>query len=209
MALALSFPLATALTATTFVHGPRVTHPLALAHRARRSTDVVSTIAVFGASGRTGSEVVLQAMERGEKVSCLVRDRTRLKAPRDSAALGCRAGSMNNFTPTMNEQMARTEGTVLSLGLGLSLGLSLSLSLGLRLRLRLRLSQSLSLSLGLSLSLSLRLRLRLTLSLCLTLSLSLSLSLTLSVTLSLSLTLTRCSTVQMWTPSSRIRTSRV
>ena len=160
MALALSFPLATALTATTFVHGPRVTHPLALAHRARRSTDVVSTIAVFGASGRTGSEVVLQAMERGEKVSCLVRDRTRLKAPRDSAALGCRAGSMNNFTPTMNEQMARTEGTVLSLGLGLSLGLSLSLSLGLRLRLRLRLSQSLSLSLGLSLSLSLRLRLR-------------------------------------------------
>ena len=128
MALALSFHLATALTATTFVHGPRVTHPLALAHRARRSTDVVSTIAVFGASGRTGSEVVLQAMERGEKVSCLVRDRTRLKAPRDSAALGCRAGSMNNFTPTMNEQMARTEGTVLSLGLGLSLGLSLSLT---------------------------------------------------------------------------------
>ena len=127
MALALSFPLATALTATTFVHGPWVTHPLALAHRARRSTDVVSTIAVFGASGRTGSEVVLQAMERGEKVSCLVRDRTRLKAPRDSAALGCRAGSMNNFTPTMNEQMARTEGTVLSLELGLSLGLSLSL----------------------------------------------------------------------------------
>ena len=131
MALALSFPLATALTATTFVHGPRVTHPLALAHRARRSTDVVSTIAVFGASGRTGSEVVLQAMERGEKVSCLVRDRTRLKAPRDSAALGCRAGSMNNFTPTMNEQMARTEGTVLSLGLGLSLGLSLGLGLSL------------------------------------------------------------------------------
>jgi len=60
--LMLSFPLATALSATTFVHGPRVTHPLALAGRARRSTDVVSTIAVFGASGRTGSEVVLQAL---------------------------------------------------------------------------------------------------------------------------------------------------
>jgi hypothetical protein len=51
-------------------------------------------------------------MERGEKVSCLVRDRTRLKAPRDSAALGCRTGSMNNFTPTMSDQMSRTEGSV-------------------------------------------------------------------------------------------------
>lgn len=110
----LSLGIATVLGATTFLHGPRVTHPLALAGRARRAANAVSTIAVFGASGRTGSEVVLQALERGEKVSCLVRDRQRLKAPRDNAELGCSAGSMNNFTPTMNDNMARTEGTVVS-----------------------------------------------------------------------------------------------
>ena len=57
----------------------------------------VNTIAVFGASGRTGSEVVLQALERGEKVSCLVRDRTRLKPPRDLAELGLKKGSMNDY----------------------------------------------------------------------------------------------------------------
>jgi nucleoside-diphosphate-sugar epimerase len=112
--MALSLALATVLGATAFVHGPRVTHPLALADRARRATNAVSTIAVFGASGRTGSEVVLQAMERGEKVSCLVRDRLRLKAPRDQAELGFRKGSMNNFTPTNNDKMARTEGSVLN-----------------------------------------------------------------------------------------------
>merc|ERR1719393_1045777 len=53
-------------------------------------------------------------MERGEKVSCLVRDRLRLKAPRDNAELGCRKGTMTNFTPTMNNNMARTEGSVLN-----------------------------------------------------------------------------------------------
>ena len=107
--------LATALGATAFLPGPQATQPLALAGRARRATNAVSTIAVFGASGRTGSEVVLQAMERGEKVSCLVRDRVKLKAPRDSAELGCTKGSMTNFTPTMvPDKMVRTEGSVLN-----------------------------------------------------------------------------------------------
>lgn len=106
--------IATVLGASAFLPGPRATHPVALAGRARRATDAVSTIAVFGASGRTGSEVVLQALERGEKVSCLVRDRTRLKAPRDNAELGFSKGSMTNFNPTMNENMYRTEGTVLN-----------------------------------------------------------------------------------------------
>ena len=54
--------LATALGATAFLPGPQATQPLALAGRARRATNAVSTIAVFGASGRTGSEVVLQAL---------------------------------------------------------------------------------------------------------------------------------------------------
>merc|ERR1719310_1911383 len=106
----LSLSIATILTATAF---NSATRSLVLG-RGERATNAVSTIAVFGASGRTGSEVVLQAMERGEKVSCLVRDRLRLKAPRDNAELGCRKGTMTNFTPTMNNNMARTEGSVLN-----------------------------------------------------------------------------------------------
>ena len=45
----------------------------------------VASIAVFGASGATGSEAVLQALERGEDVTCLVRDRSKLNAPRSAA----------------------------------------------------------------------------------------------------------------------------
>merc|ERR1719310_2338025 len=106
----LSLSIATILTATAF---NTATRPLVLG-RGERCSSPQCTIAVFGASGRTGSEVVLQAMERGEKVSCLVRDRLRLKAPRDNAELGCRKGTMTNFTPTMNNNMARTEGSVLN-----------------------------------------------------------------------------------------------
>ena len=102
---------ALALSATAF--SSTGTQPLALGRRARRAADAVNTIAVFGASGGTGSEVVLQAMERGEKVSCLVRDRLRLKAPRTHPDMGLRKGSMMNFSPTTNQKMVRTEGTVL------------------------------------------------------------------------------------------------
>ena len=42
------------------------------------------SIAIFGASGGTGSEAVLQALERGEDVTCLVRDPAKLKSPRTS-----------------------------------------------------------------------------------------------------------------------------
>jgi hypothetical protein len=91
------------------------TQPQTLAARARRApADPQCTIAVFGASGRTGSEVVLQALERGEKVSCLVRDRTRLKAPRDHPGLGLQKNSMMNFGPSTNDNIERTEGTVLN-----------------------------------------------------------------------------------------------
>ena len=54
------------------------------AHPSRVVTPSCS-IAVFGASGATGSEAVLQALERGEDVTCLVRDSTKLKAPRTAA----------------------------------------------------------------------------------------------------------------------------
>jgi len=43
------------------------------------------SVAVFGASGGTGSEAVLQALERGEAVTCLVRDAAKLVAPRSAA----------------------------------------------------------------------------------------------------------------------------
>eukprot|EP00900_Chrysochromulina_parva_P027924 jgi/Chrpa1/9766/Chrysochromulina_OHIO_Genome00020030-RA len=43
------------------------------------------SIAIFGASGGTGSEAVLQALERGEDVTCLVRDPAKLKSPRTSS----------------------------------------------------------------------------------------------------------------------------
>jgi len=45
---------------------------------------VHNSIAVFGASGGTGSEAVLQALQRGEAVSCLVRDKSKLQSPRGS-----------------------------------------------------------------------------------------------------------------------------
>ena len=53
-------------------------------HAARHAAPALS-IAVFGASGATGSEAVLQALERGEDVTCLVRDRSKLMAPRTAA----------------------------------------------------------------------------------------------------------------------------
>merc|ERR1719324_490716 len=57
----------------------------ALRRAPSRSTSPSASIAVFGASGGTGSEAVLQALERGEEVTCLVRDRTKLKSPRSAA----------------------------------------------------------------------------------------------------------------------------
>merc|ERR1719382_2294124 len=101
--LALTVLSSLVLSGTAFSPKSTATQPLVLATRARRACAVPQcTIAVFGASGRTGSEVVLQALERGEKVSCLVRDRTRLKAPRDHPKMGLSKNSMTNFSPTMN-----------------------------------------------------------------------------------------------------------
>ena len=109
-----SLGIATVLSATAFSSCSTATQPLVLAARARRACAVPQcTIAVFGASGRTGSEVVLQALERGEKVSCLVRDRTRLKPPRDQHELGLTKGSMMNFSPTTNDDIYRTVGSAL------------------------------------------------------------------------------------------------
>jgi len=50
-----------------------------------RASQISASIAVFGASGGTGSEAVLQALERGESVTCLVRDSAKLKSPRTAS----------------------------------------------------------------------------------------------------------------------------
>merc|ERR1719282_588526 len=70
-----------------------------------RAPPVVSSIAVFGASGGTGSEAVLQALERGEDVTCLVRDRSKLKAPRSAA--GFSAGA-----PFVSDKLSVKQGSV-------------------------------------------------------------------------------------------------
>lgn len=63
------------------------------------------SIAVFGASGGTGSEAVLQALERGEEVTCLVRDSGKLKAPRT-------AGGFTADMPFSSDQLTVTTGSV-------------------------------------------------------------------------------------------------
>lgn len=64
------------------VGGPRAGH---VARHTSRTCPIRAAIAVFGASGATGSEAVLQALERGEDVTCLVRDASKLVAPRSAA----------------------------------------------------------------------------------------------------------------------------
>ena len=63
-----------ALPATAFA-------PAAAAGRLARRPTALDAIAVFGATGQTGKETVFQALGRGEKVSCLCRDTSRLVAP--------------------------------------------------------------------------------------------------------------------------------
>ena len=72
-----------------------------------RSREAQCSIAVFGASGGTGSEAVLQALERGEDVTCLVRDRSKLKAPRSAAGFSADA-------PFVSDKLSVKQGSVTS-----------------------------------------------------------------------------------------------
>ena len=71
----------------------------------RRAPSPQCSIAVFGASGGTGSEAVLQALERGEDVTCLVRDRSKLKAPRSAAGFSADA-------PFVSDKLTVKQGSV-------------------------------------------------------------------------------------------------
>lgn len=53
--------------------------------RGARTGGISNSVVVLGGSGATGSEVVLQALERGEEVVTLVRDTSKLKSPRTAA----------------------------------------------------------------------------------------------------------------------------
>lgn len=68
-------------------------------------TPMTMSIAVFGASGGTGAEAVLQALERGEEVTCLVRDRSKLKAPRSVAG-------QSEGSPFESDKLSVTQGDV-------------------------------------------------------------------------------------------------
>jgi putative NADH-flavin reductase len=72
-----------------------------------RSRVAHCSIAVFGASGGTGSEAVLQALERGEDVTCLVRDLSKLKAPRSAAGFSADG-------PFVSEKLSVKQGSVTS-----------------------------------------------------------------------------------------------
>ena len=74
-----------------------------------RAAAIQNSIAVFGASGGTGSEAVLQALERGEDVTCLVRDRAKLKAPRS-------AGGFTEGSPFSSDKLTVTQGSVTKAG---------------------------------------------------------------------------------------------
>jgi len=101
-------PLSSSLTLLSLLAGADALRVGAAAPPARARSPAMS-IAVFGGSGGTGSEAVLQALERGEEVTTLVRDRTKLKAPRGAA--GFTEGS-----PFASDKLTVTQGDVTKKG---------------------------------------------------------------------------------------------
>lgn len=77
-------PFVVVLASASSAAALRLVSPPAV--HARRAGMPSLSIAVFGASGGTGSEAVLQGLERGEAVTCLVRDTAKLKAPRTASS---------------------------------------------------------------------------------------------------------------------------
>ncbi|CAM9154129.1 unnamed protein product [Ectocarpus sp. 12 AP-2014] len=71
-------------------------------------TMMAGNIAVFGGNGLTGSEVVYQALQRGDKVTAFCRDPSKLVVPAGSG--GDEAG-----TPLSNKNLKTVQGTVTDL----------------------------------------------------------------------------------------------
>eukprot|EP00752_Nemacystus_decipiens_P015514 g13843.t1 len=69
---------------------------------------MAGNIAVFGGNGLTGSEVVYQALERGDAVTAFCRDPSKLKVPAGSG--GAKAG-----TPLTSDKLKTVKGTVTDL----------------------------------------------------------------------------------------------
>jgi hypothetical protein len=161
---------------------------------AKSLPNLKNTIAIFGGTGKLGSECVYQALQRGDNVVVLARDKSKMTIPPGSG--GLLAGQSlpdhpqlklieGSVTNQKNVDTVFDGNAVTSVIIGESLYAiplisfltSLSPSLSLSLSLSLCLPLSLCLSLCLSLSLSLTLSLSVSLSLYVSLSLSLSLSL--------------------------------
>ena len=78
--------------------------PLRPSFAARAPAPALS-VAIFGASGGTGSEAVLQALERGEEVTCMVRDPSKLVSPRTAAGF-------TEGAPFASDKLTVTTGSV-------------------------------------------------------------------------------------------------
>lgn len=70
-----------------------------------RHARIDCSIAVFGATGATGSEVVYQALAMGEEVTCLARDPSKMMIPEGS-------GGDKKGTPLIDEKLTVFKGTV-------------------------------------------------------------------------------------------------
>merc|ERR1719424_968384 len=70
-----------------------------------RTGGISNSVVVLGGSGGTGSEAVLQALERGEDVVTLVRDKSKLTSPRT-------AGGFSEGAPFNSDKLTFIQGSV-------------------------------------------------------------------------------------------------
>ena len=71
-----------------------------------RSRMQMSTVAVFGGTGKTGAEVVYQALKAGNKVIVLARDPAKMQIPAGSG------GVSNEGRPLINDNLQIIQGSV-------------------------------------------------------------------------------------------------
>jgi putative NADH-flavin reductase len=79
-------------------------------------TTPTSRILVLGATGRTGQQVVAQALERGHKVTVFVRDPARLNAASDRLAVVI--GDVTRESAALVEAVRDNDAVISALGVG-------------------------------------------------------------------------------------------